>query len=154
MKKTELDQYFEIITNVLMKSAVKINKWRENFMLEVLLLYLIILGRINFLQLGRYGRFGEQRYRQQFGHKFEWLSFNANLAKSHLGNRVAIAFDPSYISKSGKCTPYLGRFWFGCAKMSKRGLEISGIGVVDVDLLTLACIWKQFKRHLPKHWNK
>lgn len=134
MNYTELDQYLEIIKVYLKESGAKINKWRENFMLEVLLLYLIIPGRINFLQLGRYGRFGEQRYRQQFGRKFEWLSLNANLAKSHLGNRVAIAFDPSYISKSGKCTPYLGRFWSGCAKMSKRGLEISGIGVVDIDL--------------------
>jgi hypothetical protein len=49
----ELDQYLEIVNNVLIKSAVKINKWRENFMFEVLLLYLIIPGRINFLQLGR-----------------------------------------------------------------------------------------------------
>lgn len=58
MKKTELDQYLEIINNVLIKSAVKINKWRENFILEVLLLYLIIPEMINFLQLGRYGRLG------------------------------------------------------------------------------------------------
>lgn len=136
MKLNELDQYSEIIICLLNKSAVKINKWREKFMLEVLLLYLIIPGRINFLQLGRYGRFGEQRYREQFSHKFDWLSFNANLAESKLGNRVAIAFDPSYISKSGKCTPYLGRFWSGCAKMAKRGLEISGIGVIDMDLHT------------------
>lgn len=48
-------------------------------MLEVLVLYLIIPRRINFLQLGRYGRFGEQRYRQQFGDKFDWLSFNSAL---------------------------------------------------------------------------
>ena len=48
-----------------MKSAVKINKWREKFMLEVLFLYLIIPGRINFLQLGRYGHFDKQRYRQR-----------------------------------------------------------------------------------------
>ena len=136
MKTTELDQYLEIIHSVLVKSTVKINKWRENFMLEVLLLYLIIPGRINFLQLGRYGKAGEQRYRQQFGRKFDWLSFNATLAESHLGNRLAIAFDPSYISKSGKCTPYLGHFWSGCAKMAKRGLEISGIGVIDIDLHT------------------
>lgn len=79
-------------------------------MLEVLLLYLIIPGRINFLQLSRYGGFDEQRYRQQFGRKFEWLCFNANLAKSHPGNRAAISFDPSYINKSGKCTPHPGRF--------------------------------------------
>lgn len=132
----ELDQYLEIINSLLIKSAVKINKWRENFMLEVLLLYLIIPGRVNFLQLGRYCHFREQRYRQQFGRKFDWLSFNATLAESRLGNRVAIAFDPSYIGKSGKCTPYLGRFWSGCAKMAKRGLEISGIGAVDIDLHT------------------
>lgn len=136
MKLNELDQYSEIILGLLNKSSVKINKWREKFMLEVLLLYLIIPGRINFLQLGRYGRFSEQRYRGQFSHKFDWLSFNVNLAESQFGNRVAIAFDPSYISKSGKCTPYLGRFWSGCAKMAKRGLEISGIGVIDMDLHT------------------
>ena len=136
MNQNELDQYLELINSVLLKSAVKINKWREKFMLEVLLLYLIIPGRINFLQLGRYGRFGEQRYRQQFGRRFDWLSFNASLAESQIGNRVAIAFDPSYISKSGKCTPYMGRFWSGCAKMAKRGLEISGIGLIDMDLHT------------------
>lgn len=121
---------------MLMKSAVKINKWREKFMLEVLFLYLIIPGRINFLQLGRYGHFGEQRYRQQFGRRFDWLSFNASLAASRTGNRVAIDFDPSYIIKSGKRTPYMGRFWSGCAKMAKRGLEISGIGLIDMDLHT------------------
>lgn len=136
MTGNELDQYSEIIISVLSKSAVKINKWRERFMLEVLLLYMIIPGRINFLQLGRYGHFGEQRYRQQFSENFDWLSFNTTLAKSQLGSRLAIAFDPSYISKSGKCTPYLGRFWSGCAKMAKRGLEISGIGVIDIDLHT------------------
>jgi len=132
----ELDLYLAIIKSALVKSEAKITKWREKFMLEVLLLYLIIPGRINFLQLGRYGKYGEQRYRQQFEHPFDWLSFNATLVKSHLGSRLAIAFDPSYISKSGKCTPYLGRFWSGCAGKAKRGLEISGIGVVDLDLHT------------------
>lgn len=67
---------------------------------------------------------------------FDWLSFNSSLVKSHLGSRLAIAFDPSYISKSGKCTPYLGRFWSGCAGKAKRGLEISGIGIIDLDLHT------------------
>lgn len=136
MKNTELDQYFDLIMSVFNKSVLKINKWREKFMLEVLLLYLIIPGRINFLQFGRYGRFGEQRYRQQFSKRFDWLSFNSTLAQGRLGDRLAIAFDPSYISKSGRCTPYLGRFWSGCAKMAKRGLEISGIGVIDIDLHT------------------
>ena len=105
MNHTELDQYLEIIKVCLIASGAKLNKWREKFMLEVLLLYLIIPGRINFLQLGRYGKYGEQRYRQQFETDFDWLSFNSSLVKSHFGSRLAIAFDPSYISKSGKCTP-------------------------------------------------
>lgn len=79
MNRNEFDQYLEIIKTVLLNSPVKINKWRENFMLEVILLYLIIPRKINFLQLRHYGCFGEHRYRQQFGRKFNWLSFNVCL---------------------------------------------------------------------------
>ena len=47
--------------------------------------------------------------------------------------RKAIAIDASYISKSGKKTPYIGKFWSGYASAMKRGLEILGIGIVDLD---------------------
>lgn len=70
-------------------------------MFEVLLLYMIISGRINFLQLGRYGIYGEQRYTKQFKRSFDWLSFNSSLVKSHLGTPLVIAFDSSYINNSG-----------------------------------------------------
>ncbi|MFV0467497.1 MAG: hypothetical protein ACK5MK_01075 [Dysgonomonas sp.] len=33
------------------------------------------------------------------------LSFNASLAESQISNHVAIAFNPSYISKSGNTLP-------------------------------------------------
>ena len=48
-------------------------------------------------------------------------------------DRKAIAIDPSYISKSGKRTPWIGYFWSGCAGQVKRGLEIMGIGLIDID---------------------
>ena len=38
-----------------------------------------------------------------------------------------IAFDPSYIYKTGKHTPGLGYFWSGCASKTKWGLEIGGV---------------------------
>ncbi len=47
--------------------------------------------------------------------------------------RWTIAIDPSYISKAGKNTPHIGRFWSGCAQSVKHGLEILGIGLVDID---------------------
>lgn len=56
--------------------------------------------------------------------------------KSHLDSRLAITFDPNYISKSGKFTPYLGCFLFGCAGKAKHELEIFGIDVMDFDLHT------------------
>ena len=66
--------------------------------------------------MGRYSDSSEQRFRQLFEREFE-----------------AIAIDASYISKSGKKTPYIGKFWSGCASQVKRGLEILGIGIVDID---------------------
>ncbi|MFV0378137.1 MAG: transposase [Mangrovibacterium sp.] len=102
-------------------------------MAEIFVLFLSIKGRINFYQLERYGQFTEQRYRQQFEKPFDFMEMNKKLAFSYGSGRFAIAFDPSYIGKSGKLTPGLGRYWSGCAQASKWGLEISGIAAVDVD---------------------
>ena len=58
----------------------------------------------------------------------------ASIINKHLtGKRKAIAIDPSYIPKSGHKTPWIGYFWSGCAGDYKRGLEIMGIGVIDID---------------------
>lgn len=43
-----------------------------------------------------------------------------------------VAFDPSYIKKSGKKTFGLGMYWSGCAGKAKWGLDICGFAVVDV----------------------
>jgi hypothetical protein len=110
-----------------------INKWRKDFMTEIFMLFLSIKGRINFYQLERYGKFSEQRYRQQFEKPFDFMELNKQLSISYGSGRFAIAFDPSYISKSGKHTPGLGRYWSGCAQASKWGIEISGIAAVDID---------------------
>jgi hypothetical protein len=50
-----------------------------------------------------------------------------------IGNRNAVAFDPSFIPKSGKHTPGIGYFWSGCAGRALRGIEILGLSVIDAD---------------------
>ncbi len=110
-----------------------INNWRKDFVTETLILFLCIKGRINFLQLARYGKHSEQRYRQQFEKPFDFLTFNKELISSHGSGRYVIVFDPSYISKSGKKTPGLGCFWSGCASQAKWGLEIGGLAAIDID---------------------
>ena len=62
------------------------------------------------------------------------VCINDFIINKHLtGRRKAIAIDPSYITKSGHKTPWIGYCWTGCTWEYKRGLEIMGIGVIDVD---------------------
>jgi len=110
-----------------------INKRRKDFLVEIFVLLLSINGRINFLQLSRYGKYKEQRYRQQFEKQFDFLEFNKQLVLSSGGGKYAIAFDPSYINKSGKSTPGVGYFWSGVAGQSKWGLEIAGLAAIDIN---------------------
>ena len=49
------------------------------------------------------------------------------------GDRKVIAIDPSFISKSGKHTPWISYFWLGTASMTPWGLEILGVGLIDID---------------------
>lgn len=80
--------------------------------------------------MARYGKHSEQTYRQNFNRKkkdcIDWLLLNLSLARRVLDmdGLLAIAIDPCYISKAGKKTPHIGRFWSGCAGAVKHGLEI------------------------------
>jgi hypothetical protein len=69
-----------------------INQWRKDFLIETFILFLSIRGRINFLQLARYGKHKEQRYRQQFEKPFDFLAFNKELTLCHGSGRYAIAY--------------------------------------------------------------
>jgi Transposase DDE domain len=111
---------------------ININKPSRDFFMEIMFLFLGIKGRLNFSQFGRYGNFSEQRYRQQFEKPFDFLSFNKNIVISYGSGDFTIAFDPSFIDKSGKKTPGLGVYWSGVAGRAKLGLEIGGIAAVDM----------------------
>lgn len=142
MKKiTEaLDQYTGICKEAIVDSATKLSKSFEKVIIEILLLYMIIPGKINFTLLGRDGRHYEQCYRKNFGRRrsksINWLRFNISLSLRYFGGvgRMAIAIDPSFISKVGKKTPHIGRFWSGSASAMKHGLEIMGLELNDLDV--------------------
>ena len=86
----------------------------------------------------RYGTYCEQTFRTNFNRSrakcIDWVKFNLALCQRFLNmdGLLAIAIDPSYISKSGKKTLHIGTFWSGCASSMKHGLEIMGLALVDV----------------------
>ena len=133
-KESLLMQYQSECRNAL-ESVVNISKSFQKVFMDAIKLFMAIPDRINFLQMGRYGCFSEQTYRNNFENDgFDWFSFNEAIIREHLkGGSKAIAVDPSFIPKSGSKTPWIGYFWSGCAGEYKRGLEITGIGVIDVD---------------------
>ena len=135
MKKTALDRYEGIVIDALKNSSAKLRKSFKTAFIQVMILYMVIPRKINFTQMGRYSDSSEQRFRQLYEREFDWMEFNTSLMWRFFGHglRKAIAVDASYISKAGKKTPYIGKFWSGCASAVKRGLEILGIGIIDVD---------------------
>lgn len=113
------------ITTIL-KKIDRVNKSRRDFFTHTLILFLSIRSRINFLQLGRYSnRYCESTFRLQFEQFFDFMDFNIKLAQEHGSGHFIIAFDPSYIGKSGRNMPNTGKFWSGCSSRMEWGLEAS-----------------------------
>lgn len=100
--------------------------------LFVLVLFLSVRGRINFLQLARFSNRCESGFRYFFERSFDFLTFNKVVLQKQIHGKTAIAFDPSYILKAGKKTPGVGYFWSGCAGKTKWGLELCGLAVLDL----------------------
>lgn len=110
-----------------------LNKSRKIFFSSAIVLFLSMRGRHNFQGMERYGDYCEKSYRLHFEDDFDFMGFNIELCKSHLSNNLILAFDPSYLPKSGKETPHKGSFWSGIASRAIPGIEIGCIGVVDLD---------------------
>ena len=96
-----LSQYEEILKNAIRtsvkESGAKLAKTCQTLLIEILTLYMILPRKINFIQMARYGKHGEQIYRQNFNRrkkvfmkdngmdnsmeKVKSLMFNANYTK-------------------------------------------------------------------------
>ena len=129
-----LNQFSNVCQRAL-KAIPGLNKAFKNFLTDTLLMFALLPRKVNFTQLEIYGKYCEKTYRSGFSKGFEWVDFNLELGSRlfKAGDRKAIAIAPSYISKSGKHTHGIGRFWSGCAQQAKHGLEILGIGLIDMD---------------------
>lgn len=126
----------ETLTALILDKMPDIGKWQKNFMIHLMPLLLTIRGRHNFENLSRYGIFNEATYRVRYEGEFAFERFNEQLILSLPEEQRIIAFDPSYLPKSGKHTVGTSYFWSGCANATKYGLEISGFASVGLESRT------------------
>jgi hypothetical protein len=108
-------------------------KPRKKFMRHILMLFMGLRGKYNFINMSRYGHLNEKTYRNQMEKPFDWFGFNKELIRTSCSEELILAYDPSYLPKSGKKTPDVGNFYSGTAQRVKRGMEIGSLAVVDVD---------------------
>lgn len=113
-----------------------LGKWQKTFMNALFLTWLSLRGNYTFTQLSSQGGMDESTYRRNFAKSFDFAKFNYELIVQHCSINRIIVIDPSYINKSGTKTHGLGFFWSGTAGSMKRGLELLGIIVVDLDAHT------------------
>jgi hypothetical protein len=123
----------ETFTAAILRKMSGIGKSQTKFIIHIISLFLSMRNRCTYLMMERYGTYREQSYRQNFEKDFDFKTFNTTLIKQYCGRELIWIFDPSYISKSGKKTPYSGYFWSGCADKMKWGLEISCLAIGDVE---------------------
>lgn len=127
---TFFDESKAFIVAILLQMS-KLSKCQRKFILDCVLCFLGIQGRINFMSLSRFGQYSETTYRHPFQKAFNFSEFNRHLISESTHGQGFIAFDPTYLPKSGKSTYGTGKFWSGVAGKAQWGLEFSGLAYVD-----------------------
>ena len=132
-----------LIVNTL-SNVFKISKPRRDFFIEIMLLFLSIKGRLNFLQFGRYGNFGEQRYRQQFEKQFDFLNFNKEITKTDCQarskNKLHFQFNASLTAINLVKVEY----WLSIPKNERAAFSMSDIKTMYHNALLLERFIKVF----------
>ena len=112
-----------------------VGKCSQSFLKKIFCVLYSMQGRATFENMSRYCGMDEKTFRRQYTKFFDWMKFNFvlfDLWGSTKGGVVIAALDCSFISKSGKSTYGLDKFWSGVLGRAKKGLEISVVALIDV----------------------
>jgi hypothetical protein len=127
-------QEFEELLSAKLEKVSRINKCCKKFMKHIIMLYMYVRGRYNFMNMERYGSYSEKSYRNHFLEKFDFRSFNKIVVEDHCLKHLIIAFDPSYIPKRRKETDNCGYFNNGTVGKAVKELVIDVLAAIDVDI--------------------
>ena len=110
----------------------QVGAWQRQFLRELFKVVLSLWGRVNFTNLSRFSPLHEQTFRRHFQKAFQWVWFNLTVfrLRRHPKEPTIGVFDCSFLPKSGTETWGLDRFFSSLAGRSKKGLEVSILGIV------------------------
>lgn len=114
-------------------NVVNLSKPQRTFLVWLFERWLLLPVRYNFLTLSRYGGYSEKAIRSQFTKKLPFAALFHELFAGLQKKECIAAFDPTFLSKSGKKTYGLAKYWSGTAQQVKKGLEAGCLAMVDAE---------------------
>jgi len=69
----------ESLIKAIIRNIDNTTKSRQKFIVYVLILYMGLRGKYNFINMTRYGSYSEKTYRNQMSKPFPWVEFNAQI---------------------------------------------------------------------------
>lgn len=95
----------------------------------------VLCGKVNFSNLSRYSPYSERTYRRLFLQRVHFGQINQAFLEATVptDHDLIAVMDASFLPKSGKHTFGLDRFYNGCQQRVEKGLELSLVGVVDIE---------------------
>jgi hypothetical protein len=109
-------------------------KPQQKFLAHLLGLLLMLPGHATFRNLSRYSAYHERTFARWYARDFDFVSLNqaAIIQVIPPEHAQALVIDASFVSKSGKQTYGLDRFWNGSHSRTEKGLEISALAWLDI----------------------
>lgn len=116
----------EAVSSVLKDITPEMKNSFCNILEELFSLTLEMPGRLNYTQLARMGTHTEKTYREAFSREVDWAGIDGDTIFREFSrdDSLSIVIDPSFLQKSGRCTPGAGLYWSGVAGAVRHGLEI------------------------------
>ena len=128
---TALHKAIALVGTTIQK-VTKITKPQFKFFVWLLERWWMLPVRYNFLSLSRYGGYSDRTIRQQFSKPLPFIELFDALYRSLQQKECILAFDPTFIPKSGRHTPGTYKFWNGTDRRADKGLEAGVLSLVDV----------------------
>ena len=109
-------------------------KPQQQFLTHLFRLLLMLPGHMTFRNLSRYSPYHEKTFARWYAKGFDFVALNkaAITAVVPPEHEQALVMDASFVSKSGKATYGLDRFWNGSHSRAEKGLEISALAWLDL----------------------
>ena len=113
-KSTALDKVTSFVQARISKVA-GLTKAQRKFLFWLFERWLMLPVRYNFLNFSRDGGYSEKAIRTQMSTKLPFMALFHQLFNNLNRKECIAAFDPTFISKSGKRTYGLSKYWSGTA---------------------------------------